>query len=421
MTYKEEIWVLGRRIQNADKSFLWDEPIPSISDADVVIIDSNTLPSTQEHIASDIYEIRNELSDKISSNGTVIVIYTRNIFRLTENDPRIFTPTKNQIQSVFPCLIESVHIGKGTKLRYEKDNIFVDYLKHVKCFEYNLANVDGYELIDELAITDNSDRMLGGTFVQSHSHSEGDDPSEGELVILPSVTDISIEESIDKIISIYKKEYIESRPSWAESLKLPGLDDVTSKLNALETQRTEIVREITEKTSQREGILKFTELLSAKGAQLEKVAMESFVLLGFDEIKRERERNDEDWIIEMKFIPDVKYGVIEIKGRDKTTSQKDIVQCNKWVDDYKSMSKPVETKGIFISNQFRHDKYPDSATIRKKYEPNELRYSESREICIIPSCVLFEAIRKILGGEKPDREEIEHRLFNTNGVLEEIL
>lgn len=85
------------------------------------------------------------------------------------------------------------------------------------------------------------------------------------------------------------------------------------------------------------------------------------------------------------------------------------------------MSRPVKTKGIFISNQFIHEKYPDSTDKRKKYEPNELTYSKSREICIIPSCVLFEAIRRILDGKKADRDKIEQRLFNTNGVLEEIL
>ena len=86
----------------------------------------------------------------------------------------------------------------------------------------------------------------------------------------------------------------------------------------------EIVSEIEEKTNQREKILKFTALLFANGTQLEKIVMESFLLLGFSEIKQERERNNEDWIIEMNFMPDVERGVIEVKGRNKKTLLSDI-------------------------------------------------------------------------------------------------
>ena len=44
---KEEIWVLGHNNTNADKSFLWCEEIPNITDADVVILDLGALPTTE--------------------------------------------------------------------------------------------------------------------------------------------------------------------------------------------------------------------------------------------------------------------------------------------------------------------------------------------------------------------------------------
>ena len=77
-------------------------------------------------------------------------------------------------------------------------------------------------------------------------------------------------------------------------------------------------------------------------------------------------------------------------------------------------------KGIFIPNQFRLEKYPDSQSNRLHFEPNEIDYSEKRDICIIPSCVLFESVKKILNGKSPNRKKIEEQIINTKGILKEI-
>ena len=47
--------------------------------------------------------------------------------------------------------------------------------------------------------------------------------------------------------------------------------------------------------------------------------------------------------------------------------------------------------------------YPKSQQERLRFEPNELEYAEAKDICIIPSCALFEAAKRALDGEAPDR------------------
>ena len=84
------------------------------------------------------------------------------------------------------------------------------------------------------------------------------------------------------------------------------------------------------------------------------------------------------------------------------------------------METPVETKGIFIPNQFRLMNLSESRERRKHFEPNELEFVKTRKICIIPTYVLFEAANKILDGQDPNRNEIEQKIFSTNGILESI-
>ena len=124
----------------------------------------------------------------------------------------------------------------------------------------------------------------------------------------------------------------------------------------------------------------------------------AFILLGFNEINKARGPNNEDWRIEFRSVPDVAFGVLEVKGRAEKTKRQDIVQCNTWVDDYFTMTSLIKSKGIFIPNQFRLNPFPQSKIRRKCFEPNELEYAKTRKICIIPTYVLFEAVNKVLGG-----------------------
>ena len=64
--------------------------------------------------------------------------------------------------------------------------------------------------------------------------------------------------------------------------------------------------------------------------------------------------------------------------------------------------------------------YPKSEQERLRFEPNELEYAEAKDICIIPSCALFEAAKKVLDGAALDGAEIAARIAGTRGVLERV-
>ena len=157
------------------------------------------------------------------------------------------------------------------------------------------------------------------------------------------------------------------------------------------------------------------------GTQLEESVKQAFSLLGFGEINKKRGNKCEDWIIDLKSSQEVEFGVMEVKGRKAKTKMADIVQCHKWTEDYLQIEPSVKTKGIFVSNQFRLQKFPESKTERKRFEPKELEYALKREICIIPTYVLFEAVSHVLEGELLDRSAIEEKILSTNGVLEAML
>ena len=58
-------------------------------------------------------------------------------------------------------------------------------------------------------------------------------------------------------------------------------------------------------------------------------------------------------MIDLQSIQEIKFGVMEVKGKHAKTNMADIGQCHKWTEEYLHMEPSVKTKGIFVSNQFR--------------------------------------------------------------------
>jgi hypothetical protein len=76
-----------------------------------------------------------------------------------------------------------------------------------------------------------------------------------------------------------------------------------------------------------------------------------------------------------------------------------------------------KVKGIFICNQYRLNPYPKSKDDRIRFEPNELDYADTRRICVMPSFVLFEAVKSVLSGNVKTIANLEEIIAKTNGVL----
>lgn len=165
-----------------------------------------------------------------------------------------------------------------------------------------------------------------------------------------------------------------------------------------------------------QDLVRYENLIWSKGNQLENAVRDAFYTLGFIEIKKGRAMNLEDYIIEFKAGGPPFLGVIEIKGSDKRTSLSDLSQCNRWAEDY-LIEHGIPSKGIFVPNQYILEPYPESRDKKLHFEPNELYYATTRDICIIPACELFEAICEVLkGNTKISRDYIEDKIYTTNGL-----
>ena len=447
MPSEKEIWVVGHAQTNADKSFSWDDESRSITDADVIIVDIGTLPTTSQLKAKSRDYVNPELTDTAAT-----YLISARLFESKIN-ARYETYLKNTVDWIRTLCynMENKVLGGGhvvLLLHYADSDIFEysecddlmpfklelfddetrskiifgkhylkEYLNHVKHVNYKLDRYRDSRLALEpdLMVVDNSDQLLGAEYVCL------DKNQPGRLTLLPSAAASGHGELITKIVSCFKKNAHEPPPTWIENIQIPGMNEIIKDIERLRTEAKTINTTVEELESEKNILGKYYDLLFSTGPQLEESVKQAFSLLGFAEIDKKRGNECEDWTIDLKSIQEAEFGVMEVKGKKAKTTMADIGQCHKWTEEYLHMESSVKTKGIFVSNQFRLHKFPESKTQRKRFEPNELDYAQKREICIIPTYVLFEAVSHVLEDKSSDRSMIEKKIFSTNGVLETIL
>ena len=421
MNRGKEIWVLGEQHESADKSFLWSEPIPNIADADIIIINLGTLTKdVLERYKNQEIDLRSDLVDKFMDKGTLVFIIgeekTRGLERVE--------------YGLNPLYLKFASKPSGKKIRYNSKHPFAAYLKYVQQYDYeilqttttphlqkHLTTFKEIELLSSHRISNNSGQTLGGTcVVQNHNFKK----ISGNIFILPPTKPELHIESVSIIIACLRNDY-EIPPSWWTSINVEGVSAIQNIINRLNEEKQTIEDSIKLYAQKEQQLTKYVGLLYSQGSQLEEIVKDAFLKLGFDEIGRNRGLNEEDWIINLTSIKGAKFGVIEVKGKDKTASLTDISQCHKWVEDYLRMDPSISTKGIFIINQFRLKNFVESIDQRNHFPPNALTYAQNREICIIPTHVLFNAVNEALKrSSKPNRASIEESIYDTNGVLDSI-
>ena len=181
---------------------------------------------------------------------------------------------------------------------------------------------------------------------------------------------------------------------------------------------SEIRAQVSDLRGRRDEILGHRRLLYAKGAELEEAVVDAFRVLGFAEAKQMAGADQADCIIDIN-AGGYLHGLVEVKGADGRTGERHIAQCARRVDKaHEADGKP--SKGIFVPNQHRSAEYPGSTKDRLWFEEKELEYAKMRDICIIPSCILFEAVKRALDEEAPVRAEMAARIAGTGGVLERV-
>ena len=202
---------------------------------------------------------------------------------------------------------------------------------------------------------------------------------------------------------------------WIDEIILPNQNDIEGKIYDLLGKIEEHKKNVEQLNNTRLELVKYRNLLWLKGHALEDIVTDAFKYLSFTDIRRERSADLEDGIFNFENSSEYEYGILEVKGSDARTSMADLTQCEKWVTDYLLENK--KGKGIFIPNQHRLQKYPDSINDKKHFEPNEFDYAKTRKICILPTFEIFKAVtEKMNNNPEITRENIEKKILSSNGL-----
>ena len=427
------VWLLGSNHPSADRSIPWDKSFGNLNDPDVLVVDLTTM--TKQVLGridgAKLAHARESIAGKMHHGGTIVVLTSEN-FLASRSDSRRYSN-----YYILPVCLTTAKTPEGHMIRTGTDHDFKAYLDHVKKFTFKInaykpstalnvpAGFRRVELAESpgQAITDNSGNRLGFTLLLMGYDNRGGTkrvPGTGQLVFLPPPPPESVDDAIGAILSVYGKAtlYVEEAPPWAKKLTFAEADQLKAEIEKLEVHAGDIREKIAGLRGRRGEILGHRRLLHAKGPELEAAVASAFRVLGFAEAKQVGGADQADCILDMdtdKYL----HGLVEVKGADGRTRERDIVQCGKWVDNKFPIDRKL-SKGIFVPNQHRKKEYPESSKERLWFEPNELEYAVTKDVCIIPSCVLFEAVKKAMGGEAPDRAEMVDKIAGARGVLERV-
>ena len=439
---------MGNDHPGADRSIKWDGSFGNLSDPDVLIIDLTGLAKEvlQRIDKDNLDQAQVSIRDKLLYGGTVVVI-TQPAFSIRPNSPPTGRPSGayGRATAAGPYAYSNYHtlpinivtptVQPNYVIKVGDGHRFKDYIDAIKEYKFLIDSVtdkippgpNGKPLaslrrLDEWDITDNSGRALGLVLEVAESDHYGrlrQAPRPGRLVLLPPPTE-QIDEAIGRILSVYKASPpAGAPPAWAERLSPGPAGENRARIAELEVRKAEMQGEIDGLARLNDRIMAHRRLLYSDGPELEDAVVEAFKTLGFDDIERMGKADEEDASFAMDGTG-YSHGVIEAKGAGRGIQLQHILQCNRWTDR-RAIADGRPSKGIFVPNQHRLEPYPESEEIRIKIEPNQLEQAEMKDICIIPSCVLFEAVSRVLGGETPDRAGIAGRIAATTGVLRDVL
>jgi hypothetical protein len=327
-----------------------------------------------------------------------------------------------------------VPVQEGHNIKIEAGHPFTEYLKKVKSFDFYLDNFDisseipaklkrgkgdlELQRLTKHTATDNAGHVLSTGYRVFANHA-AEKYESGQLILLPPCRELPTDEAIDTIVEVFRNSARETPPDWLTEVPLEGLDKFLDNIDELNAKKAEIEAQISFQEKKRLEIATHLRLLFCAGAQLEDAVFNAFKVLGFDDIKRVREKDKEDWVFKFQNSTHYEYGILEVKGADSRTTRSQLTQCNKWADEYFETNNEV-SKPIFIVNQHRLDKYPESVDKRKEFDYRELEYAKMKNICILPTHVLFEAVNTYLKGVGKSRAYLEKKLSDTSGLLERL-
>lgn len=154
-------------------------------------------------------------------------------------------------------------------------------------------------------------------------------------------------------------------------------------------------------------------LLYSSGVDLEWAVLNSLKVLGLNVTASPD--HSVDAMIDFETKSKYKSGLIEIKRSRDAIGMNVLRQIHSITLEY---SNDIPAKGILIVNQFVDEPYPRSRNQRMTLNFMQKSFAEKQRICVIPTCVLYEALdntRRALRGR-----QLERKIIETDGILDSI-
>ena len=436
----QQVWLMGNRHSSVDRSIEWDDPLPNLSDADVLIVDLTTLTEqVLERVDKPkLDQAQKLLKNKLINNGIIIII-TQPIFSTKPASTSNASSPSPRYSNyhIFPFSLKTVPVPDGTRITPDDSHNFKTYIDSIEKYYFYIEKWDlkidlglpasfpnpDLVAVEGQGIRDHSNNDLGSTLAVARLRYgvHCDLPSTGHLVLLPPPTE-EMGVAIGRILSALGKTTLqaETPPAWAKQMSLGRAGEYGAKAAELKTSVAKTQVEIGRLERKEAKILAHRRLLYAKGPELEDAVVKGFKAIGFTDIKPLGGADEEDAAFSMDSVTGYSRGAIEAKGLDKGIQVQHILQTKKWANQ-RAITDGGPSKGILVPNQHRMQPYPESRKDRMRIEHNQQVQAERDDICIIPSCALFEAVKRVLGGEKLDRAKIAAKIAAARGVLEDVL
>ena len=298
----------------------------------------------------------------------------------------------------------------GTTLKF-KDETFQEYFEKVEKWSYCFDIPDYYEKDIPLDIkhfvVNRYNKYLGGMiycFIRDPCWESGD------FIFLPCPTKITDIEAINFILEKHFLIYQETPvPEWAESIKLPGLDDIGKKIEMNSRQ----IEKISEQKSQLErkasDLKDYKKLLYETGSALEKIVRKVFNEFGYEP---KPPLYGEEYVIEFNS----KIGVIEVKGNKKSIKRDDFRQILDYLKEYE-LKDLGKYKGILIGNAWRLKPVDERDTkVTPIFPDNVMDIASKHGIALLSTIDLFDIFCKFLE-EKISGKDIMKNIFDAKGVV----
>lgn len=198
-------------------------------------------------------------------------------------------------------------------------------------------------------------------------------------------------------------------PDWVKEYHIGNEKNELEVLDGLSKQAKEIYKRIEQQEAKLDEYDRLKMLLFESGKNLEAIVEKVFAGFGYEILASIANRDD----LIIKYNDQI--AVIEVKGVNGSSGEKQAAQLEKWVSEY-MIDHGVVPKGILIVNAFR-DK-PLEERDEKSFPEQMLKFSKGREHCLLTTTQLLELHLCFINGSI-EFDQVHDILFKTIGEIDQ--